>query len=233
MRSSRVGEIQDRFPLRFEKRGDSECWPWTGTMHGSGYGLIRGLLFGRPTGSGLLSHRAAWLIANGGEFPPRPEGQYHGWVVMHTCDNRLCVNPAHLRLGTQRDNVKDMDSKGRAKRLGLKGSKHHQSVVTEEQAAMVKTDPRSHTEIAKALGLSVATVHYIRRIGWGHVEGSAQYDKGKSRKGDKNANARLTADDVRAIRTSAEKPGIVGARYGILPDYVTSIRKRKAWKHVE
>lgn len=179
----------------------------------------------------MLAHRASWILANGAipEGGPKP----HGWVVMHTCDNPKCVNPAHLVLGTQFDNVKDMDSKGRAKRAGLKGSKHHQAALTEDQVAVVKADPRSHTEMAKALGLSVAAVHYIRRIGWRHVEGSAEYDKGKSRAGGSNANARLTEDDIRAIRASDEKPGIVGKRYGILPDYVTSIRKRKAWKHVE
>lgn len=48
-----------------------------------------------------------------------------------------------------------------------------------------------------------------------------------------NPNSRLTDDDIRAIRASTEKPGIVAKRFNIIPDYVTMIRKRKVWKHVE
>ena len=75
------------------------CWLWTGTRHRQGYGLLT--VGGRP----LKAHRASFLLANGYLMTDMK--------VLHTCDNPPCVNPAHLRLGTQADNVADMVAKGR------------------------------------------------------------------------------------------------------------------------
>lgn len=106
--------LSERLWKHIEKRGPDECWPWVGKSRLSGYGYIgRG---GRGTGK-LLSHRAVWEVT----FGPIPEGDgYHGTVVMHTCDNRLCCNPAHLRLGSQTDNIYDMIEKGRKRSNGRK-----------------------------------------------------------------------------------------------------------------
>src|SRR2546430_14291430 len=54
----------------------------------------------------MTAHRAAYLLANG----PAPDGAF----IMHSCDNRICVNPAHLVIGSHRDNMADMKKKGRA-----------------------------------------------------------------------------------------------------------------------
>jgi hypothetical protein len=75
------------------------CWLWTGTRHRQGYGLLT--VGGRP----LKAHRASFMLANGHMLTDMR--------VLHTCDNPPCVNPAHLRLGTQADNVADMVAKGR------------------------------------------------------------------------------------------------------------------------
>ena len=88
--------------------------------------------------------------------------------------------------------------------------------------------------MARRFNTSPARIHYIRKIGWKTVDTpQADYDNGKARSGSANANSRLTDDDIRAIRASTEKPGIVAKRFSIIPDYVTMIRKRKVWKHVE
>ena len=70
---------------------DSGCWQWLGATHRHGYGAIRWL--GRDT----YAHRAAWEAANG----PIP----HGLVVDHLCRNRGCINPDHLEVVTNRQNV--------------------------------------------------------------------------------------------------------------------------------
>lgn len=86
---------------------DNECWPWTGALNGAGYGSL-GL-----NGKSIMAHRASWIFHFGAidETSSRI-------VVMHLCDNRLCCNPAHLKLGTHQDNTKDCIEKGRFRPFG-------------------------------------------------------------------------------------------------------------------
>lgn len=80
----------------------SECWEWTASLkRGTGYGQFD---IGGYTES---AHRASWIIHNG-DIPKEMQ-------VLHHCDNRLCVNPNHLFLGTQKDNMIDMITKFREK----------------------------------------------------------------------------------------------------------------------
>lgn len=92
--------------------GPSECWPWKGCVNHLGYG---GLKVG---GKMRRSHRLAWELTYG----PIPHGEgYHGMCVLHRCDNPPCVNPSHLWLGSQQDNIADRDAKG-----------HHWSITKPE-----------------------------------------------------------------------------------------------------
>lgn len=87
----------ETFWNRVDKSG--ECWEWLGGKDRDGYGRI--VINGKWWGS----HRLSYTLVKG-EIPK-------GLVICHSCDNPGCVNPSHLFVGTQTDNVKDMDSKGR------------------------------------------------------------------------------------------------------------------------
>ncbi|MEO0085709.1 MAG: HNH endonuclease signature motif containing protein [candidate division WOR-3 bacterium] len=86
----------DAFEVLRDKRKPHECWPWTGCRHPTlGYGFFRG----------DYAHREAYRRAYG----PIPNGM----CVCHRCDNPECCNPAHLFVGTHRDNIQDSIRKGR------------------------------------------------------------------------------------------------------------------------
>lgn len=96
--------FRERFEEKCVPEPNSGCWLWIASIKGEGYGQI-------GTGVGdskrpVLAHRAAWTIYVG----PIPPGMF----VLHRCDQRLCVNPDHLRLGTHVDNMLDMVAKGRS-----------------------------------------------------------------------------------------------------------------------
>lgn len=80
----------DRFAEKIDKSGD--CWEWTSAKQGAGYGV-----FWVGGGKSVNAHRFAWESANKSTIPA-------GMVVMHSCNNKGCVNPAHLSIGTPRDN---------------------------------------------------------------------------------------------------------------------------------
>jgi len=94
-------EEQKRFWSRVVRLGTDECWIWTSTTDSDGYGKIR------VTGKQRAAHRVSWALANGRE----PD-----LCVCHSCDNPKCVNPNHLWLGTQADNLRDMIAKGRRRK---------------------------------------------------------------------------------------------------------------------
>ena len=80
---------------------DSGCWPFEGCRNAQGYGRLHS----RYGSTNVAAHRVAWEFFNG----PIPQNR----LVLHRCDNPPCVNPDHLFIGTQKDNVRDMSLKGR------------------------------------------------------------------------------------------------------------------------
>lgn len=141
--------LEERFWKYVDARGKDDCWPWTGS--GSlGYGTIA--IGAGKRGKKTLSHRLSWIIHNG----PIPENdaEHHGIVVRHKCNNRLCVNPNHLELGTQADNVKDMWVNKSAPRGNAR--------LTESQIASIRADPRSSRQLAPIYGVDHSHIRSIR-----------------------------------------------------------------------
>lgn len=99
-----------RVRLRKYAITSSGCWNWTGKRNEFGYGIIT------VNGTETRAHRAMYFMLNPGDDRSK--------VVMHTCDNPRCINPDHLSLGTQQENMMDMHNKGRAKGGAPRGNKN-------------------------------------------------------------------------------------------------------------
>ncbi len=128
----------------------SDCHYFDGVLGPGGYGRFS--VHGRR----FPAHRLAYEAAHGA-IPSGPPDN----VVMHTCDERSCVNPDHLVLGTQAENAADMSRKGRARH----GAKHYASKYSAEVVLEVKTRlarGENGASIARELGCSAPWVHHVK-----------------------------------------------------------------------
>lgn len=132
----------------------TDCILHTGCKTKGGYGLksFKGKL--------MLAHRVAYMLAKGAI----PDGM----VVMHLCDNPLCVNPEHLRAGTQKENRQDCIMKGRHN--ASRGEEHVHSKLTEKDVRAIRASTLNDCELAKLYNVSRRTVSDARRgKTWRHI----------------------------------------------------------------
>lgn len=135
-------------------RKTETCWIWMGTLDKDGYGNYY---------TGNRPHRApriSYALAH-------PNQEIVGKVVRHTCDNPACVNPAHLRLGTQKDNMRDRGARGRT----AKGAANGRAKISEEQVReLLRRANEGPTKLSKEVGLHLSTVaNILKRKIWKHV----------------------------------------------------------------
>jgi len=150
----RKGNPEERFWNSVEIRNDDECWIWKNYCSAKGYGQFHVINDDR-TSTHWQAHRFAWSVKYG-EIP-------EGLLVCHHCDNPGCINPKHLFLGTNQDNMNDRNNKGRQAKP--KGSKNGFSKLTENQVIEIKMLISSrrfiYPEIAKMFDVSRSTIGAI------------------------------------------------------------------------
>lgn len=139
-----MSDFIERFMAKVDRSGC--CWEWTAMMSTRGYGRIK------INGRRVSAHRVSWTIHNG----PIPEGLW----VLHRCDNRRCVNPEHLFLGTHEENMRDMREKGRAS----SGEARYNAKLTESDVAEIRrlrAEGSRLRPLAERFGVTVQVVSSI------------------------------------------------------------------------
>ncbi len=142
--------LWDRFHDKVFPDPNCGCWLWSGGRNENGYGII-GL--GRRSQGVGKTHRVAWELYNG----PIPDGM----CVLHKCDNPPCCNPAHLRLGTLKDNARDTVSKGRNWIPNNRGENAKWGKLTTEQARDIASRRLTSNAFAALYGVSRSAVFRI------------------------------------------------------------------------
>lgn len=162
-RMANSADALERFWSKVDKLGPEDCWPWVACVDEGGYGIFH-LTFAVPKQLTYNAHRVSYFLAH--------HNLPNNLCVCHKCDNRKCVNPSHLFLGTYVDNNLDRDIKmrGRCER----GQTHGMAKLCEAQVQeirIMRTNSSARLiDIAKAFGVSKQCVESIvYRVNWRHL----------------------------------------------------------------
>lgn len=141
-----MSTFEERLLTKVKKSSEGGCWKWIGSKDRKGYGRIWN---GART---CFAHRASFELFCG----PIPDGMH----VCHRCDNPCCVNPKHLFLGTQADNMADRDAKGR--QACQRGASNNRAKLTDSDVLAIRESKEKQRLIAQRFGVSQQIVSCIR-----------------------------------------------------------------------
>jgi hypothetical protein len=210
-RKSSYGSESEYFWSKVQK--SDGCWRWAGAIGGTGYGSVN------FNGKWCKAHRLAWELTNG----PIPKGEgTHGTVVAHKCDNRWCVNPEHLFLCSQQENVADMLAKGRGSRgYEQGGNLREEDVLRIREAALFGA---RYEDLADIYGVSRSLVALIARgERWAHIGGIRT----------KRPPNKLSETDVASIREKLAAGRAIRAlarEYGVAQGTIQHIARGHTWR---
>lgn len=129
------------------------CWLWIGGNKGNGYGSFN------LAGKTVPAHRAAFILFC--------DGDPTGLDVCHRCDNRACVNPSHLFLGTRLENMRDCLAKGRTARGDRLNPRHGEysssAKLDWQRVRAIRASSEPSKQLARTYGVSADSINRIRR----------------------------------------------------------------------
>lgn len=143
-------KVESRLNKNIKKLGDNECWPWIASINQEGYGQTSFL------GKNAKAHRVVMICKDRIDFTEKQ--------VLHSCDNRICCNPKHLRWGTNKENCIERIQRNESERKRLKEQGIRRRKITKEQLIEMKKMFLSGTpkkRIAKYFNVSPQTISYI------------------------------------------------------------------------
>lgn len=213
---------RDRSRMIFEKNIEKTptCWNWKGVLNRGGYGRI---------GTHGLAHRKSYEYAYG----PISKGKQ----VCHTCDNRKCVNPEHLFLGTITDNMEDKVNKNRQ----AKGSKIASAKLTEELVHDIRKMRLQGNDYQSISSKFELTWDCVRRICkddvWNHVplldETKAFKQVRRNARGEQ-ASSKLKESEVKDIKRliGSVRTKDIAEKYGVSQSAICDIKQGRTWGHI-
>jgi hypothetical protein len=231
-----------RFWAKVRKGIETECWEWQAAKSHSGYGVFSYSLNGRPQ---MPAHRFSYMLSTGRVIPD-------GWFVLHSCDNPPCVNPRHLRLGTQKENVADAIERNRHKNPPpvppkrpyehcARGTQCHTAKLNEWAVrALLKErlTGRNFTDLGREFGLDASTVADIcKGRAWSHVHGTwgaptlaelAAVPVVYNCTPPENRRLKLSDEQVAEIRAAPLGCTALGKVYGVTKGTISKIKRGAA-----
>jgi len=209
-----------RFSSYFIKCDDNDCWQWKNKPDKNGYGIFV------ISKKNYRAHRVSYKLAY--DVDPKD------YLVCHRCDNPGCVNPKHLFLGTNKDNVQDM----RSKKRHSYGEKSKRSTLTEKDILKMRKMARDgipYNQIAKKLNIGISlTSHAVKGRCWAHLKGAIKEPK-KPLTGKDHYKTKLDVSDVLNIRELSKKgysQSKIAKKYNISQSGVCAIVNKITWKHI-
>jgi hypothetical protein len=177
-----------RFWSKIRKAEPDACWVWTKEVNNNGYGRFETWRGGRKR---FLTHRLAYQLTTG-----RLLG---GAVLLHSCDNPPCCNPAHLTPGTQAENIADTKAKGRAVAPPIhRGESNWQGKLNDQKVIEIRrrcANGETQAALAREFLVDPAMVsRVVLRKSWAHVGNEAEQDM-----------SGLSEDERRALKRRAAR----------------------------